>query len=397
MGERKAGFVLCLTYHLPNISGLTLSAHEIARHLAALGHPVRIVCARSPATLPARETAEGIEVIRARPWFRLGKAPVMPGYFGAVWRACDGMGVVNVHLPCMDAAIVAIAAKLRGRRLIVSHISSMSKATLADRLMRAVAACSHVVAGLLADRVQVVSEDYAEQSAFCRLFRRKLRPAPLPVWLRLLPGEAHPPRTPRTATAEAPFRIGYVGRIARQKSLSVLLDALPAIVARVGPHVVVDLLGPTREVIGETYWQGILAAATASGGRVVYSGVKTGPDLAAFYASLDVLVLPSTDRLESFGLVQVEAMLRRVPVAASDLPGMRVPVARSGMGRLFRPGDPAALAGAVADLLTNGPPDDPGPEGLERLFGNDAACAPYLELLAEAAPPQPPSRVASAP
>lgn len=376
------GFLLCLTYHLPNVSGLTLSAHELARHLAALGHPVRVVTARAPNSAPAFEVIDGVEVVRV-PWImRISKAPVMPGYGLAVWKSLAGMDVVNVQLPCLDAAIVAVVAKLRGRKLIVSYISSMSRATLRDRFMRMIAAVPHVIAGFLADRIQVVSADYAEASAFCRMFRQKLETAPLPLYLHLLPGEVYPPRKPRVATADAPFRIGYVGRIARQKNLEVLFAALPHIVGTLGPCVVVDLVGPASEVIGESYWQGILDAATASGGQVRYCGVKSGEALARHYAELDVLVLPSMERLESFGLVQVEAMLRRVPVVASDLPGMRVPVERTGMGLLFPPGDAKRLAAAIIDILTSGPPRDLDPEDIEKIFGNDTACAPYVRLLA---------------
>jgi hypothetical protein len=155
----KPGFALCLTYYLPNISGLTLSAHEVARHVASLGHPVRVIAGRAPPDAPRREQVEGMEILRSPAWFRLGKALVMPGYGVDLWRSLDGVGVVNVHLPCLDAATVAIVAKLRGRKLIVSYISSMSKATLADRLMRMAAAVPHLVAGWLADSVQVVSQD----------------------------------------------------------------------------------------------------------------------------------------------------------------------------------------------------------------------------------------------
>ncbi|MFN4142808.1 glycosyltransferase family 4 protein [Aestuariivirga sp.] len=376
------GFLLCLTYHLPNVSGLTLSAHELARHLASRGHKLRVVAGRVPDTAPALETIDDVEVVRVRSLCRISKALVMPGYGLAVWRAMDGMAVVNVQLPCLDAGLVAVLAKLRGRKLIVSYISSMSKATIGARILRALAAVPHVAAGILADRIQVVSPDYAEASTFCRLFRRKIDFAPLPVHLHLLPGETHPPRRPRTADADRPFRIGYVGRVARQKSLGLLLAALPRIVELVGPHVVLDIVGPASDVIGESHWHEILEAANASGGRVRYCGSKSGMALARHYAELDVLVLPSTDRLESFGLVQVEAMLRRVPVVASDLPGMRLPIARTGMGRLFPAGDAAALAEAVAKVLADGPPCDPGPDEIERLFGNEAACTPYARLLA---------------
>ena len=98
-------------------------------------------------------------------------------------------------------------------------------------------------------------------------------------------------------------------------------------------------------------------------------------------ASLDVLVLPSTNRLESYGLVQIEAMLRGVPVVASDLPGMRRPVAETGMGRLFPAGDAQALADALADTLEDGPPARLSAPEIEARFGHEAACRPYVDEL----------------
>jgi glycosyltransferase involved in cell wall biosynthesis len=380
------GFLLCLTYHLPNISGLTLSAHEIARYLVSCGYPVRIITGKVPETAASRECIDGIDVRRVSSIFKIGKALVMPGYALEVWRALDGVDAVSIHLPCLDAAAVAILTKLRRRKLIVSYISSMSRRTMPDRIMRMMAAIPHMIAGALADKIQVVSVDYAEASTFCRLFSRKLDPAPLPVHLHLFPDESYPPRKPRIATPDAPFRIGYVGRIARQKSLEVLFDAFPVILEQLGNNAVIDLVGPASDVIGESYWQDILKTATASGGSIRYIGAKAGRDLAQVYAGLDVLVLPSVDRLESYGLVQVEAMLRRVPVVASDLPGMRIPIMVSRMGRLFTAGDPKALAAAVVDILRNGPENDPGPIALEQMFGNAVACRPYLSMLnAEAA------------
>jgi hypothetical protein len=50
----KTGMLICLTYHLPNVSGLTLSAHALARYLALQGHAIGIVASRHPADMPAR-------------------------------------------------------------------------------------------------------------------------------------------------------------------------------------------------------------------------------------------------------------------------------------------------------------------------------------------------------
>ena len=64
-----------------------------------------------------------------------------------------------------------------------------------------------------------------------------------------------------------------------------------------------------------------------------------------------MLVVPSVNSTESFGLVQIEAMTHGVPCVASDLPGIRHAVRTTGLGALFPTGDAAALARAVCDVL----------------------------------------------
>jgi glycosyltransferase involved in cell wall biosynthesis len=70
-----------------------------------------------------------------------------------------------------------------------------------------------------------------------------------------------------------------------------------------------------------------------------------------FLAAVDCLVVPSVNSTESFGLVQVEAMLCGTPVVASDLPGVRQPVLRTGMGELVPPADAGALTEALVRVL----------------------------------------------
>lgn len=383
---QRPGLLVCLSYYHPNVSGLTISAAEQAEAFLRRGHPAAVICSR-PKGAPSCEVINGVQVYRSWMAGRLGKAPIMPLYPVTMWKALDGMAMVGIHMPCPEAGLAAIIARLRGRRVIISYVTSISTADRASRVIRAISALSHLVAGVLADRIQVVSQDYAENSTFCRLFRRKLRPAVIPTPFpadhptseAALPAAA--PRSPDTG----PFNIGYVGRLARQKSLGVLLEAFEGLSEAAGREVILHLCGPAADIIGESDWKATLSAASASGGRIRYHGVLTGAALQAFYAGLDLLVLPSTDRQESFGLVQVEAMLQGVPVVASDLAGMREPVRQTGMGLLARPGDAEDLRACIARVLTEGPPRHADLPRLRALFGTDTSCAPYFELADEIA------------
>ncbi len=71
--------------------------------------------------------------------------------------------------------------------------------------------------------------------------------------------------------------------------------------------------------------------------------------LAREYAHADVFCLPSWQ--EGFGIVFVEAMAAGLPVVSTNLAAMPELIGHGTTGILVAPGDPAALAGALAVLL----------------------------------------------
>ncbi len=91
----------------------------------------------------------------------------------------------------------------------------------------------------------------------------------------------------------------------------------------------------------------------APGGRVAFTGPRTGAELDRTYAAADLLVLAS--RAEAYGMVVSEALARGLPVVATDVGGVTEALGHGADGTrpgiLVGPDDPAALAAALRDWL----------------------------------------------
>jgi len=144
-----------------------------------------------------------------------------------------------------------------------------------------------------------------------------------------------------------------VTRFAAEKGVEVLLVALPAVLEKY-PKAQVLFAGQYQDVLGEQAYADRLMPRIKKyigGGYWKFLGNLSQHQLAAFYPNMDVLVVPSLNSTEAFGLVQVEAMMNNVPCVASALPGVRQPVTMHGMGKIVPIGEPSALAEALLAIF----------------------------------------------
>ncbi len=156
-------------------------------------------------------------------------------------------------------------------------------------------------------------------------------------------------------------------RLERWKGHGLLLAALGRL--RDTPGWSAWLAGGVQRPHERAYLDELSAAADAAGvaGRVRFLGQRA--DVPRLYAAADVHCQPNTGA-EPFGVAFVEALYAGLPVVSTDMGGA-AEVVTGRCGVLVPPGDPAALADALARLIAD-------PAGRARLGAGGPARAAEL-------------------
>jgi glycosyltransferase involved in cell wall biosynthesis len=349
--------LIALTYYRPHYSGLTIYTERVARALAERGHQVTVLTSRFDENLAPREDCNGVEVIRPKVWFHVSKGVIMPAMWVQAWKLSRQADVIHLHVPQLDAAPISLMGKLLGKPVVLTyHCDLRLPSGFVHFLANQVSNLANHVTALAADVIVQNSRDYAEHSAFLRPYLEKLHPIYPPVEVAPLTREDSLAFRHKYNLQEGERVIGVAARLATEKGIEYLAQALP-IVLRAFPRARVLFVGPYQNVVGEeAYARRVAALIEPLQDRWSFLGVVSPLEMSAFFHASEVLVLPSINSTESFGIVQVEAMTCGTPVVATDLPGVRVPVLETGAGRIVPPCDAAALAKALIAVLER--PDD---------------------------------------
>ncbi len=347
--------LIALTYYRPHTSGLTIYAERLARGLAARGHHVTVLTSQFDPQLSRVERLNGVRVVRAPVMLRVSKGVIMPTFGCLANRFTLWADVLSLHLPQFDAAGIALRGRLLHKPTVLTfHCDLQLPAGIFNRAVNTVIDTANLAAGALADVIVSYTQDYASHSAYLSHFKNKVRIIPPPVEMDT-PHPADVAAFRARWSTDGPLRgvIGMAARLATEKGVQVLLDALPRVLERY-PNARVLYAGQYQNVLGEeVYARRLQPLFERFRDHWTFLDVLNPKEMAVFFSACDMVVVPSLNSTESFGLVQVEAMLCGTPSIASDLPGVRVPPTSTGMGEVVPIGDSQALAQAILRILDN--------------------------------------------
>lgn len=375
--------LVALTYYRPHISGLTIYVQRLAEALADMGHSVTVLTSRYDAALSLNEDMDGVRVVRVPVAFRLSKGVVMPRFGLEATRLVRSHDVLSLHLPQFDAAGLALRGSLMGRPTVLTyHCDLKLPVGLVNRAANLTVGLANGVSAKFADRIVAYTMDYAENSPFLSRYLDKVQVIPPPVEVPPIEENELNKFRDDHAIQTGPV-IGMASRLAAEKGVEILLRALPVILERY-PEARVMFAGQYLNVLGEAEYATRLEPLLSEfNSQWTFLGVLRPREMAAFFRSCDVTVLPSLNSTESFGLVQIESMICGTPVVASDLPGVRQPVLTTGMGKISAIGDEEALAQAILEVLQNPGAFRTAAEELRSKFDPRQTAPAYVQLFEE--------------
>jgi glycosyltransferase involved in cell wall biosynthesis len=253
-----------------------------------------------------------------------------------VWRHCRGLGIRHLHAQfadtATDSALLAASLGPGWSWSIAVHGPDEFAEAAGNRIAEKLARADFVIA----------ASDEAARRA------RELLP----------PGEASKVSVVRLGVDVERFepaaalpkagalRVLCLGRLIERKGQRTLLEAVAELADR---GVAIDLTvagdGPSRPQLER------LAAGLGIGDRVRFTGVVGQDEALALYRGADAFCLPSL--AEGLPVVLAEAMACGLPVVTTRIDAIPELVADGDNGLLVAPGDPAALADALARLAAD--------------------------------------------
>lgn len=353
-----------LDHGLPLQSGYTFRTRAILKAQAARGWQIAAVTGpRHHHDAPARETVDGIDFHRTAPGWTLpapaGEMAEIAIYARRVLAVARAFrpDVIHAHSPVIDALAALPAARRLKLPLMYEIRAFWEDAAVGNGTGREGSARYRLTRALeswavaRADAVAVICDGLRDDLIARGVDPARILVSPNGVDMTLF-GDP-PPRDDALAAALGLDGevIGFIGSFYDYEGLDDLVAAMPALVAaRPAARLMLVGGGPMEAALRAQ------AAASPVADRICFVGRVPHQEVERYYSLVDVLAYPRK-RMRLTDLVTplkpLEAMAQGRLVAASDVGGHRELIRDGETGTLFAADDPAAIAAALAGLLSD--------------------------------------------
>lgn len=351
--------------YYPHVGGIEtlvrLYSEELVRNYDA---DVKVLVCRDDRGKTVRQRINGIEVTRAASLGTFFKCPVSLTFIGLFRKMAKNADVIHIHMPFPLADVAALLSGFRGRIVLSWHSDIVKQKKL-------MLVYKPFMKWLLsrADAVAIATQGHYSGSDYLTDYGDKCRIVPYGIAPEKYLGIERKPVLTKKCSDKGSVKVFFTGRLVYYKGVDVLLKAFRRVK---GCELFIAGTGDLEPTLKE------YARKKGLENKVHFLGFLSDRELKQAYADCDIFVLPSVEKSEAFGIVQLEAMIYGKPVINTLLPSGVPHVSLAGVtGLTVKKSDPAELADAINILAGN--------KELREILGKAAAervCTEFNEKIA---------------
>lgn len=295
-----------------------------------------------------RASSSSKSVVRVKPLMAVGNAAIIP----PVVQCLKESDVIVLHYPCIGLVANAIMAKIfyKKKLVVIYYMDLIATDWYRKIIFKLYLIFSLPLLSIIADRWIFSSKSYWEQSiAYQYTINRKKNIAFLPYGARNELVDLAQQMEPTRARGGA-ARLLFVGGLDDAhyfKGLDNLITSLSMLPSAIRWQL---------EIVGrggnEQHFAQRIKAFHLEDKISIFNNVDTHEKLSKKYHIRDIIILPSINRSEAFGLVLIEAGLFGCFVVASNLPGVS-DVVKSLEGELVVANNTESLEETLRNVINN--------------------------------------------
>ncbi len=336
-------------YYPPHFGGIERVNFDLVEGLNQMDIQTDVLCFNDkPENLIEENT---YKIYRSSTLIKLKSTPFSISMFFILKKIHRNYDIIHLHLPNPTGAIVLQLVRFKGKIVLHWH-SDIIKQVYLKRIY------SPLQKALLnkADRIIVTSPPYLEGSTDLKYYKSKCTIIPIGI----KNAEATDANVLNTLKKSYQNKrvIFSLGRLTYYKGFHYLIDA-----AKELPDDFLIIIGGSGELY-QSLRSKILEQKLEN--KVILTGNIPTKEIPAYYELCDLFCMPSCERSEAFGIVQLEAMAFAKPIISTDIPYSGVSWINQHQitGLVIPPKNSKALADAIKAVISN-------PELAER-FGKNA-------------------------
>lgn len=334
-------------YFYPSFGGVQSYAFNISKELKEkYSWEIVIITSNHKKKEFKVEVIEGMRIYRLPYLFKIYDTPINPLWFNSIKKIIniEKPDIINSHTPVPFISDVALRVSGKTKNVLTYHNDLFKSSKIMNFLCKMYYLILENKTLKLSDRIVVTTELYAKKSIYLSKYKDKLAFIPPGVDIE----KFKPLKIKKIDINKNILFVGVLDKEHNYKGLEYLIEATAIVKIKI-PNLTLNIVGRGNNI---DFYKKCVRENSLSENVVFHESVSE-KKLPEYYQTADILVLPSYNNSEGFGIVLIEAGACAIPVIGTTVGGIPHVIIDNNTGILVPPKDVIKLSQAMHKILSN--------------------------------------------